>query len=131
MRRLPSSPKESLDFTLCSTLDVLRSEGVGRMYMGVCPFSRMKDGENGNPTYVSALFGMFRRPFGLIYPAEGEYKYKKKYATSWEPRYMCSLPGVSARSLLAILDCFCPGGLPAIGSHKMKRLIAGRSARVR
>ena len=129
MRRLPGSPKECLDFTLCETIDVLGSEGVGRLYMGVCPFSRMTDGDNGNPTYVSALFGMLQRPFGFFYPAEGEYMYKKKYATSWEPRYMCSLPRVSARGLLAILDCLCPGGMPAIVSHKMKRLIAGRSAR--
>lgn len=129
MRRLPGSPKECLDFTLCETIGLLGSEGVGKLYMGVCPFSRMMDVENGNPTYVSALFKMLQRPFGVLYPAEGEYMYKKKYATSWEPRYMCSFPRVSARGLLAILDCFCPGGVPAIVSHKMKRLITGRSAR--
>ena len=131
MRRLPGSPKECLDYTLCQTIDVLRSEGIGRLFMGVCPFSRMTDGENGNPTYVSTLFEMLRHPFGFFYPVEGEYMYKKKYATSWEPRYMCSLPKVSARGLLAILDCFCPGGMPAIASHKIKRLIKGRSARAR
>lgn len=131
MRRLPGSPKESLDFTLCKAIDVLRTEDVSRMYMGVCPFSRMTDKENGNPTYVSVLFGMLQRPFSFFYPAEGEYMYKKKYATSWEPRYMCSLPRVSARSLLAILDCFCPGGMTVIVSHKMRRLRSGLSSQVR
>lgn len=126
MRRSPGSPTECLDFTLCETIDTLRREGVGRMFMGVCPFSELEE-ESGDPSYVRPLFEMLRRPFGLVYPVKGEHGYKRKYATSWEPRYMCYGPRVSARGLLAVLDCFCRGGIPAILAHKASRLIPGRS----
>ncbi len=126
MRRTSGSPTECLDYVLCETLEALRSEGVGRLFMGVCPFSELEEG-SGDPAYVRPLFEMLRRPFGLVYPAEGEHIYKRKYATSWEPRYMCYGPRVSARGLLAVLDCLCRGGIPAILAHKASRLIPGRS----
>ena len=131
MRRLPGSPKECLDFTLCEAIEAFKALNVGRMFMGVCPFSRMSEADGVNPDYLNDLFTMLRRPFAFLYPAEGEYNYKRKYATSWEPRYMCAYPRVSTRGLLAILECFCPGGLAAIAYHRLGRFRAGRSARAR
>ncbi len=131
MRRRPDAPNGSMDFLICSAIEELREGGAKRLYLGLCPFSRMSWEGNGNPSYVTSLFRLLPRPFGLLYPASSELVFKRKYANAWEPRFMCCYPRVSFRALLAILDAFCPGGLAAILSHRAKRLIRGRSGTAR
>ncbi|MEE9115777.1 MAG: DUF2156 domain-containing protein [Thermoplasmata archaeon] len=129
MRRRKDAPRGCMDFLLAESFDQIVKEGVGKIYLGFSPFSFLNSPKNANPHYANSLFTFLSDPFEFFYPAQSEFMFKNKFATSWEPNYLCYYPRLTMRGLFAILDAFCPGGLGSILSHKAKMFTRSRSSR--
>ena len=118
-RRIKNSPRGIMDYLLVKSFEILRSENINKIYIGLSPFSFLNQGYKYNSRFNYKLLILFKLFFKGLYPVESEFFFKKKYATDWEPNYICFYPRISVRALLALLHMSYSGGIIALISHKL------------
>jgi phosphatidylglycerol lysyltransferase len=121
-RRRHDAPRGCIDHIVNESFKILKNEGVNEIYMGLAPFSFLDSKHNDNPRYMNALFSAVRSN-DFLYPSRSQLFFKKKFATDWIPNYACFHPRITARSIFAIMDSFCPGGLMSLLSYKTRQII--------
>ena len=122
-RRARNSPRGTMDYLLVKSFETLRGENIQRVYIGLSPFSFPTLGYKINTRFENNLLELIKPLFELIYPAESEFFYKNKFATEWEPNYICFYPRISIRVLLSLLNVSYTGGITSLIINKTKNLI--------
>jgi phosphatidylglycerol lysyltransferase len=119
-RRAINAPRGVIDFLYVECFNLLKCQGIKKVYIGFSPLSFLKNGLDINSgRYINFLKRMYPI-FNIFYPAESELFFKRKYATDWEPNYICFYPRISIRSLFCLLHSIYEGGLAGLLSHKIK-----------
>jgi phosphatidylglycerol lysyltransferase len=85
MRHRIGAPAGIMDFLFVKLFALLRERGFARFSLGLAPMTGFADDEEAAPEERAVQFFLQRMTFLFSY--QGLYNYKKKFATSWEPRY--------------------------------------------
>lgn len=122
-RRMRNAPNGAMELLFVESFEKLKQEGIGRIYLGLSPFSNPKARGKENRLLSPKLMGFLYEHFDFFYSTKSEYFFKQKFSTGWEKRYLCYYPKLSLRMIYAIFLSFCPGGLRKLISHKIKKVI--------
>ncbi len=113
-----NAPRGVIDFLYVSSFNILKEEGINKIYIGYSPVSSFS---TINPQFTTNISDLLRKIFTLFYPAKSEFFFKKKYATEWMPNYFFYYPRLSIRMLFSLLHSICEGGLGAIFLNNIKK----------
>ena len=121
-RRKNDSPRGTIDCLMVKSFEILKKEGVEKIYIGCSPlfFQRLDPGINIR--FTTVFFRACTPFFGFLYPAKSELFFKKKYATEWEPYYIFYYRRFSLRIFLSMIHAIYEGGIASIIIHKFKYL---------
>lgn len=118
------SPRGTIDFLMIESFKKLISEGIQRIHIGLAPFCNIdKVNDDHEKNYLMKISKLF---FNFFYPTKGEFYFKSKYATSWNPNYLFCYPGINIRLLFSLANSFYTGGLPALLYTKIKYSVFDR-----
>ena len=117
-----NSPRGTMDLLYYECIKKLKQEGIEKIYIGLSPLSFLNSfSKENNQNYIKILYLL--QPFlGLIYPSKSEFYYKKKFATDWEPNYICFYPRISIRTIFSLIHSIYKGGFAGIFIHKIKSI---------
>jgi phosphatidylglycerol lysyltransferase len=101
MRRRADVPNGIMDYLFIKFFQYARARGYSRVSLGMAPMTGFKEEERAT-LEERAIHGLFQK-LNFLFNFRGLYRYKAKFATSWEPRYLVyrnllQLPG-TARAL--------------------------------
>lgn len=125
-RRSMDSPRGVIDFLHVESFNILKKEGVKKIFIGLAPMSFFNSNSNTENNKFPNLLFFFKPLFEIIYPAKSELFYKKKFATDWESNYICFYPRVSIRSLFSLCHAVYNGGLGGLLIYKITHLFRNR-----
>jgi phosphatidylglycerol lysyltransferase len=118
-RRDHTAPRGVIDLLFVESFNVLRNEGVNKVYIGFSPLSFLDNGLSVNSeryiTFLRKIYPLFH----MLYPTRSELFFKSKYASYWEPNYICFYPRISIRSLFCLLHSIYEGGFAGLLSYKI------------
>jgi lysylphosphatidylglycerol synthetase-like protein (DUF2156 family) len=117
-----NSPRGTIDFLYYECIKKLKKEGIEKIYIGLSPLSFLNQySKENNQNYLKIMY--FIHPLiGLIYPIKSEFFYKNKFATDWEPNYICFYPRISIRAIFSLIHSIYKGGFAGIIIHKLKSI---------
>lgn len=121
-RRKKNSPRGTIDYLMVKSFEILKSEGVNKIYIGGSPLFFQQLDPNTNLVFTTIFFKAIKPFFGFLYPAKSELFFKKKYATEWEPYYIFYYPRFSIQIFLSMIHAIYQGGIASIIIHKFKYL---------
>jgi len=121
-RRKNDSPRGTIDYLMVKSFEILKKEGVEKIYIGCSPLFFQKLDPKINIRFTTVFFRAYTPFFGFLYPAKSELFFKKKYATEWEPHYIFYYPRFSLRIFLSMINAIYNGGIASIIIHKFKYL---------
>ncbi|MDN6770767.1 MAG: bifunctional lysylphosphatidylglycerol flippase/synthetase MprF, partial [Lactococcus sp.] len=85
MRHTDDAPKGVMDFLFIKLFEHFQAEGIAKFDLGMTPLANVGTSRS---SFVSERIANLIYQFGdSLYNFEGLRNYKKKYVTSWEPRY--------------------------------------------
>ncbi|MDR1605481.1 MAG: bifunctional lysylphosphatidylglycerol flippase/synthetase MprF [Streptococcaceae bacterium] len=85
MRHTQTAPKGVMDFLFIKLFEQFQAEGIAKFDLGMTPLANVGTYRSA---FVSERIANLIYQFGdSLYNFEGLRNYKKKYVTSWEPRY--------------------------------------------
>ncbi|MEM0493635.1 MAG: DUF2156 domain-containing protein [Candidatus Thermoplasmatota archaeon] len=119
-RRRINSPRSTIDYLIVESLKKLKEEGVNRVYIGFSPLSFIGSEDKFNSNLIRELLVLFKPLFHFFYPARSEFFFKDKFATDWEPNYICYYPRMSMNLLLSLIHILYPGGIGGLMINKIK-----------
>ncbi|MEM0492437.1 MAG: phosphatidylglycerol lysyltransferase domain-containing protein, partial [Candidatus Thermoplasmatota archaeon] len=119
-RRSIDSPRSTIDYLIVETLKKLKEEGADKIYIGFSPLSFIGSDDTINPKLIRESLVLFKPIFKFFYPAKSEFFFKDKFATDWEPNYICYYPRMSLRLLLSLIYTIYPGGIGGLILNKIK-----------
>jgi phosphatidylglycerol lysyltransferase len=85
MRHRQDAPDGIMDYLFVKLFARQREKGFTRFNLGMAPMSGFQEGENASAEERAVHF--FLQRLNFLFSYTGLYQYKKKFATSWEPRY--------------------------------------------
>jgi phosphatidylglycerol lysyltransferase len=85
MRHRADAPQGVMDFLFVKLFARMKEEGFTRFSLGLAPMSGFAADEEASAEEKAVQFFLQRMTFLFSY--QGLYNYKKKFASSWEPRY--------------------------------------------
>jgi phosphatidylglycerol lysyltransferase len=85
MRHLREAPDGVMDYLFIKLFARQKEKGFTRFNLGLAPMSGFQEGEEASAEERAVHYFLQRLDFLFSYT--GLYRYKKKFATSWEPRY--------------------------------------------
>ncbi len=85
MRHRQDAPDGVMDYLFIKLFERQKEKGFARFNLGMAPMSGFQEGEEASAEERAVHFFLQRLDFLFSYT--GLYQYKKKFATSWEPRY--------------------------------------------
>ncbi len=121
-RKGTDSPRGVIDFLHVESFEILKKEGVEKIYIGLAPLSHLEFGLKVNTEKYVNFLSFLHPLFESFYPAKSELFFKKKYATDWEPNYICFYPRISIRTLFSLLHAVYKGGFAGLLTHKVKNI---------
>lgn len=86
MRHRRDAPNSTMDFLFCKLFEACRAEGFRSFSMGLAPFAKLGEGETATREEHAVRAVLSRLDF--VFSFEGVQRFKAKYASSWEPRYL-------------------------------------------
>jgi phosphatidylglycerol lysyltransferase len=86
MRRRTNVPNGIMDYLFVKFFQYARARGYSRVSLGMAPMTGFKEKERAT-IEERAIHGLFQK-FNFLFNFRGLYRYKAKFATSWEPRYL-------------------------------------------
>ena len=109
MRRRPDAQHGVMDFLIVSAAQAFAEEGAELASLGLSPLAGEDEAaESAATSYVRRF--LFTR-LNRVYNFQGLHTFKSKFATSWEPRYLVSPPGLGlAATAGAILKAHLSAG---------------------
>jgi phosphatidylglycerol lysyltransferase len=85
MRHRRDAPDGIMDYLFIKFFSFQKEKGFERFNLGMAPMSGFQEGEAASAEERAVHF--FLRRLDFLFSYAGLYQYKKKFATSWEPRY--------------------------------------------
>lgn len=112
MRRRTDAPNGVMDYLFVKLCQYAREKGYMRVSLGMAPMTGFRPDEAASAE-ERVIHGLFRK-FDFLFSFQGLYRYKSKFATTWEPRYLLyrklsQLPRV-ALALRRVLEISEDGG---------------------
>jgi len=86
MRRGTNSPNGIMDYLFVKLILSLKSEGFNRFNLGMAPMSGFQEDEEASVEEKAIHY--FFQHLNFLFSYQGLKKYKAKFATFWEPRYV-------------------------------------------
>ncbi len=86
MRRRTDSPNGIMDYLFVKLILALKSEGFERFNLGMAPMSGFQEDEEASVEEKAIHY--FFQHLNFLFSYQGLKKYKAKFATFWEPRYV-------------------------------------------
>jgi phosphatidylglycerol lysyltransferase len=86
MRRRTDAPNGTMDYLFIKLFLYARERGYARVSLGLAPMTGFQKCEEAT-IEERAIHGLFQR-LDFLFSFRGLYRYKAKFATSWEPRYL-------------------------------------------
>jgi phosphatidylglycerol lysyltransferase len=86
MRRSTNSPNGIMDYLFVRLFLSLKSDGFERFNLGMAPMSGFQEDEEASLEEKAIHY--FFQYFNFLFSYQGLKKYKAKFATFWEPRYV-------------------------------------------
>jgi phosphatidylglycerol lysyltransferase len=118
LRRRTKAPNGVAESLTVHCLDILKEEGVSKLYYGMVPFIGIDTKEKEHRRW-NKLMASLRTKVGFLYPIENEYFFKNKFRPSWEPIYMINYPQITAKMVYSIMSAFIPTGITGLIKHKL------------
>jgi phosphatidylglycerol lysyltransferase len=85
MRHRQDAPDGVMDYLFIKLFERQKEQGFSRFNLGLAPMSGFQDGEQSSAEERAVHF--FIQRLNFLFSYSGLYQYKKKFVTSWEPRY--------------------------------------------
>jgi phosphatidylglycerol lysyltransferase len=86
MRRGIDVPNGITDYLLLNLIQYASEKGYNRVGLGLAPMTGFNVGEHAS--LEERVINSLVQKFNFLFRFRGLYKYKAKFATSWEPRYL-------------------------------------------
>jgi phosphatidylglycerol lysyltransferase len=86
MRHLPDAPGGTMDFLFVKTFEQCRDQGFTRFDLGMAPMSGFAEKEEA--TAEERAIHFFFQYLNALFSFRGLRRFKAKFATIWEPRYL-------------------------------------------
>jgi phosphatidylglycerol lysyltransferase len=86
MRRRTDAPNGTMDYLFIKLFLYARERGYARVSLGMAPMTGFQKCEEATME-ERAIHGLFQK-LDFLFSFRGLYRYKAKFATSWEPRYL-------------------------------------------
>jgi len=86
MRRSRDVPNWIMDYLFIKFFQYARARGYSRVSLGMAPMTGFKE-EERSTLEERAIHGLFQK-LNFLFNFRGLYRYKAKFATFWEPRYL-------------------------------------------
>jgi phosphatidylglycerol lysyltransferase len=86
MRRRTDAPNGTMDYLFIKLFLYARERGYARVSLGMAPMTGFEEREEVTAE-ERAIHGLFQK-LDFFFSFRGLYRYKAKFATSWEPRYL-------------------------------------------
>jgi phosphatidylglycerol lysyltransferase len=86
MRRRTDAPNGVMDYLFIKLFVYARERGYARVSLGMAPMTGFQKCEEATKE-ERAIHGVFQK-LDFLFSFRGLYRYKAKFATSWEPRYL-------------------------------------------
>jgi phosphatidylglycerol lysyltransferase len=86
MRRRTDAPNGIMDYLFIKLFLYARERGYARVSLGMAPMTGFEQREEAT-TEERAIHGLFQK-LDFLFSFRGLHRYKAKFATSWEPRYL-------------------------------------------
>ncbi|MFO7677370.1 MAG: DUF2156 domain-containing protein [Thermoplasmatota archaeon] len=122
-RRAMDAPRGAIDYCIVKSFEILKNEGVKKVYIGFSPFSFISSDSSINSRFYTNLFIIGKPLFEFGYPAKSEFFFKKKFATTWEPNYVVFYPRISIRNILSLIHAMYEGGIASFLIRKIKYML--------
>lgn len=106
MRRGKDVPNGIMDYLLLGLIQYACGRGYRRVSLGLAPMTGFRTGER--TTFEERAVNSLLQKFNFVFHFRSLYRFKAKFATSWEPRYLVyenllRLPGI-ARALVHLSE---------------------------
>jgi phosphatidylglycerol lysyltransferase len=85
MRHRKDAPDGVMDYLFIKLFARQKEKGFTRFNLGMAPMSGFQEGEDASAEERAVHY--FLQRLNFLFSYTGLYQYKKKFATSWEPRY--------------------------------------------
>jgi phosphatidylglycerol lysyltransferase len=85
MRHRQDAPDGVMDYLFIKLFERQKEKSFSRFNLGMAPMSGFQNGEEASAEERAVHF--FIQRLNFLFSYTGLYQYKKKFATSWEPRY--------------------------------------------
>jgi phosphatidylglycerol lysyltransferase len=85
MRHRREAPDGVMDYLFIRLFARQKEKGFTRFNLGMAPMSGFREGEDASAEERAVHY--FLQRLNFLFSYAGLYQYKKKFATSWEPRY--------------------------------------------
>ena len=86
MRRRANAPNGIMDYLLFELLLHAKERGYGKVSLGLAPMTGFQEGERA--TVEERVIHAFLQKLDFLFSFRGLHRYKAKFGTSWEPRYL-------------------------------------------
>jgi phosphatidylglycerol lysyltransferase len=86
MRRVDDAPNAIMDYLFIRLFFYLKEKGFQRFNLGLAPSAGPEEDEDASFEEKAVRF--FLQHLNFLFNFEGLYKYKAKFASHWEPRYL-------------------------------------------
>jgi lysylphosphatidylglycerol synthetase-like protein (DUF2156 family) len=102
MRREPAAPSGTIDFLIAKALEYFRDTGIERASLSLAPLANAE--VDGRSPWLERLLGLAFERGDAIYRYRSLFNFKRKFAPTWESRYLVTQPGLPnmLRALLAV-----------------------------
>jgi len=122
-RRRQDSVNGVLDCLIVSSMKTLRSEGMGKMYLGMVPDPGICGMLYRRNCLMNALTRFAACFSELLYPVRGEHFFKEKFRPGWKELFIFSAEELTAWRVYDILGFVQPKGLAGVLRHKLSAAI--------
>jgi phosphatidylglycerol lysyltransferase len=85
MRHRQDAPDGVMDYLFIKLFERQKERGFARFSLGLAPMSGFQEGEESSAEERAVHY--FIQRLNFLFSYSGMFNYKKKFATSWEPRY--------------------------------------------
>lgn len=86
MRRRSDAPNGIMDYLFFRLLQHASERGYRKVSLGLAPMTGFREDEHA--TVEERVIHALLQKLGFLFSFRGLYRYKAKFATSWEPRYL-------------------------------------------
>ncbi len=86
MRRRPNAPNGIMDYLFFKLLQYAKEREYRKVSLGLAPMTGFQEEEHA--TVEERVIHALLQKLDFLFSFRGLYRYKAKFATSWEPRYL-------------------------------------------